>query len=1194
MSDYTSKLTNKNFHYWIKGNVALNLAKEGIGHIINNRIETFHTVILQEVLGSQNGNLCNECQTENVLPCPTSGVCTGRPGSCSYHCTKEKMFRPCPKNQCDKIKEKIRKSHRFNKPSWKNTRAELWGIYSWEIAKCYMPPDGYLMVTTIGETDLNGILGIIANHVGFKTLFDENTREELKLDELTISMNDITQVITDVIKVNTEKSLQDIRTALKEHEQTTGDTIEDILKTTASQIKRKATEDIENAAKRVKHETVSHIDEAQTEAVVNIKVVANAAVADIKLQHAKALESRSAEYNQLKNDLLDDLITYYEHEHGAIPVSPLVPENDTPLLQFYVPARMIKVEPSVTDQGMKCVIRKPVDSFHDIFKNGRNLCHNIYISAQAGIGKTTFSKRLCMVWCNAKTSLSDSFKDKNILHSEIEMLRTFDFVFFILLREVSGKKCHIDDMIIDHLVPQLAGSHVYTQEFVKEVLRRETCLIIIDGLDEWSNPPSSEFRSFTSVPQRIVRKTCVILTTTRPWKMHEARISKSKIDKEIEMIELDRTSTDQLVRNVVFALPDIPDQDRLVNDICTRIANKTFEDIMATPVLLIQLICLWHDGRTAGESKCQMYCNIIEFILHRGVEKIQELGKQSLLQGLQLKKVEYTDYPVCFSMNEYCRSHFSFLMNVGKLAFMTLVNENKESRLVLHTDTVQKFLSDDELQCCLEMGLLTKSKRRSVSVSAFTVSFIHKGFQEFFCALYMLSSSEEANILDVVSELCNSVRKILDLSNVFIFLSGLIPHKLSTLSKRLCDSVAHDSLIKEYRCELCVFNKLDDRNKPLKELQDMYVACVQESEYNAGGGINICQEDFVYDIDCKKDNYLKGFRTLLSQNIDRIKSIFINTEGTYIKLRQLIDEFHLSKTRSLEKLSVVSEVEKHDFDDILSGSLQSLKALSIKCVRWLGNTWTFECVTLSESSIMTLQNMPLLECFALECVNVTHKQLGSLLEYISDTKSLKQIAIGKLNCIDHSNSCEGFDLDLSGHVDLSFLEFGSLSLKSFKLNVLSLENCAIGRLKANILTSLLESLSKATKLRQFSCLNFTALDDVTEKVLQTLYLLHNLHGIYLQQVDLGDRTINLSAEMKNIECIHLNRVKMTTSLVTKLVDFVQTLQHSVAIILRNCEIKEEADYKKLKENIYSSDKFVVSYDGLTELNYHLFSFKSVV
>jgi hypothetical protein len=172
-----STLANKNFQYWLKANLAINITKSGIEECVDKEISNYHAAILDSVRTPEQilqGELCHDCTTENVLCCPTRQICKrNRAGTCSFHNTPTALNRPCPKNICDKLREKIRRSHEFNSPSWKNTRAERWCTYHWEIAKCYMPPDGYFAVDSLTDTDLNGILSVIMNHSALVSIFGQ-------------------------------------------------------------------------------------------------------------------------------------------------------------------------------------------------------------------------------------------------------------------------------------------------------------------------------------------------------------------------------------------------------------------------------------------------------------------------------------------------------------------------------------------------------------------------------------------------------------------------------------------------------------------------------------------------------------------------------------------------------------------------------------------------------------------------------------------------------------------------------------------------------------------------------------------------------------------------------------------------------------------------------------------------------------
>ncbi|XP_052786232.1 uncharacterized protein LOC128221672 [Mya arenaria] len=66
----------------------------------------------------------------------------------------------------------------FAAPSWKNTKAEEWCINSWQVAKCFFPPDGYIDVSNPGDTDFNGVINLIINCTLFEDYFNDNLTVE--------------------------------------------------------------------------------------------------------------------------------------------------------------------------------------------------------------------------------------------------------------------------------------------------------------------------------------------------------------------------------------------------------------------------------------------------------------------------------------------------------------------------------------------------------------------------------------------------------------------------------------------------------------------------------------------------------------------------------------------------------------------------------------------------------------------------------------------------------------------------------------------------------------------------------------------------------------------------------------------------------------------------------------------------------
>ncbi|KAH3706292.1 hypothetical protein DPMN_065677 [Dreissena polymorpha] len=175
MASLADVFTEKERTNWLKAWLAVDIAKSGLEQFAENEAKAVHTNIYKNVLSSVPAPAaCNLCNTANLLQCPTQGICNKRgvKGSCKVmHNTSANQPRPCPNNVCNKVLNEIEKQHKYAIPSWKNTTATQWASTPWQIAKAYLPPDGYSGKSSIQDTDLNGIISFMRNCKHFDTKF---------------------------------------------------------------------------------------------------------------------------------------------------------------------------------------------------------------------------------------------------------------------------------------------------------------------------------------------------------------------------------------------------------------------------------------------------------------------------------------------------------------------------------------------------------------------------------------------------------------------------------------------------------------------------------------------------------------------------------------------------------------------------------------------------------------------------------------------------------------------------------------------------------------------------------------------------------------------------------------------------------------------------------------------------------------
>ncbi|KAH3799229.1 uncharacterized protein CXorf38-like isoform X3 [Dreissena polymorpha] len=157
MATNINLFTDKEATNWFKACIALNVTKEGLTNFLEKELQKVHSVV---------GTSCGKCCIEKLIKCPTLKYCKKTKGNnCIFH----KSQQPQHCQICDKVKQNIVTLHRYGGPSWRNTHAENWAHDYWEIGKCFLPLDGYSSVSSVQESDFNGVISIMLNCLHFQT-----------------------------------------------------------------------------------------------------------------------------------------------------------------------------------------------------------------------------------------------------------------------------------------------------------------------------------------------------------------------------------------------------------------------------------------------------------------------------------------------------------------------------------------------------------------------------------------------------------------------------------------------------------------------------------------------------------------------------------------------------------------------------------------------------------------------------------------------------------------------------------------------------------------------------------------------------------------------------------------------------------------------------------------------------------------
>ncbi|XP_053381662.1 uncharacterized protein LOC123558371 [Mercenaria mercenaria] len=725
---------------------------------------------------------------------------------------------------------------------------------------------------------------------------------------------------------------------------------------------------------------------------------------DPRQKHADVDHRSEAEqdYKERKKQLKDELVAFYRTRYSTIPLSPLFEEQDTPLVDFYILPEMNLIEKknkTLAEEETKT----PVKSLSDVFKSEKS--SEIYLTADAGYGKTAFSKYLAVTWCQAHCPEKEY--TKYFKEDAIKAMRGFEFLFLVLLRD-SSDDCSIDDLIVKQIVQNFSRPFALTIESIQEIMHQERYLIILDGIDEWIHPEKKCSKLPKTIPHRNVRKKCAILTTTRPWKLGVLNLKTSEIDKKVELVKLNSESAQILEERAISKMKnlDVDEAKILAKQLNEKIKENKLEDLESVPLLTMYLICLWCDDIPLGHSKCGLYASIIELLLSRTISKHPEVELTC--------KPSQSVIPQCFSEHEHCTKYCTYLKALGKLAFETLFSETKESILVFNKSVADKYLSPNDLKLSLYSGLLTQSTEKTLTKQISKLSFSHKTIQEFFCALY-ISCQNESDVKEIFLKECKSLQSILDMSTVFVFISGMNAEIISSISRNFMSVISEDKRTSEYRTTFG--NLYNSGCQPLEDIQDMYISCMKEN--TSDKELKICCQDFFFSRDCKEEKYFNHLTQLSVDNKNNMASINIVTRDGR-SLREINDRWDLVDPFNINKIYYCGYDENAPLPVLLNKSTKCLYVIS-------RDSW-------SREMLKTLQNNSLLQAIYIYGFKMSHDVLNDFLNYIINRKTMTEIRLGDLSCAEHWGSCS-LSLDFCQHSDLRKLELGKIpEVSQLKVN----------------------------------------------------------------------------------------------------------------------------------------------------------------
>ncbi|XP_072176951.1 uncharacterized protein [Diadema setosum] len=455
----------------------------------------------------------------------------------------------------------------------------------------------------------------------------------------------------------------------------------------------------------------------------------------------------------------EDLKAYYRKTRRKVTVDPLNFMERLNLDDIYTNLSLIDISSNQ---------KRPL-SYKDLLTNegNSNLSKRLLIKGDGGAGKTTLCAKIAWDWCQGK------------------ILQDLDMVILVPLRDVIDVNKSIGSIVERYL----SDSNETTPNLIDDYISKNlhNVLLLFDGFDEFSG--NLEHGSSSDVIRILVSeqyKSCKVIVTSRPWRIHEFTLTKSLAD-DYTFINVEGFKKEDLstyIRKYFYSRKKGAVAENLISFIEE---NDVIRSNMAPfPIYCAMLCLMWEEfseERRREMMKMQTFSEIfgamISFLKeHYASKSCGSLQKQDVVEKVREASKAIQDVSE-IALNGLLDRHFSF--------------------------PEEQFREcGDAMQTCVMVGVLTTEKkvigrerRQRANTSYFvesTVLFPHKLFQEYTAGVYITNLfSKDRPKYDHLKY------KLLPRSQEFRYLL----YFASALKKELGLDIIH-GLIKEGNQDLCI------------------------------------------------------------------------------------------------------------------------------------------------------------------------------------------------------------------------------------------------------------------------------------------------------------------------------------------------------------------------------------------------------
>ncbi|XP_052811061.1 uncharacterized protein LOC128238834 isoform X2 [Mya arenaria] len=521
-------------------------------------------------------------------------------------------------------------------------------------------------------------------------------------------------------------------------------------------------------------------------------------------------------------DLKSKLIRYILTNFLTIPLNPIVQHLHSKLIDFYEPPIMTKTVQERNQDGNPPILQKPITEIKELFifnecKDYKTPSYTkrVYISGEAGMGKTSFIQYLALAWCAVHGESEECVRMREKmkmfkLFSDIEYLKDTQLLFLLHLQKFE-KESTCKGMLSTHLHEALGYSPEYAQKLIT-MIDRPNAVVLIDGLDEWRH-------STNQLPELNDLYQTNVICSSRPCKIDSCVTSPRQTHNQITITGIGFESLERLIINATKCLSREGIQvrndvntftDTLRPTIISLIASKS-DEMRVAPFFILQILCLWHNRMDLGKTRTQMYENMSEMLILRMQEKQSEKCKITACNS-QFPKTMKATCDIQQSEHIAKLSQLAFyLVFTGPTEHSLQFSEKDLSSMnVSENQNINDMFKEIE-QFCLNSGILRGTVRKTSLGQEPIYSFIHKSYQEFFAAFHIVAHKCDTNICREITANTQTLQDVVELANVFDFVCGYDPRCIEAMV----------SLIDDLTTKHAIKTDDDRRIKLIKTIQNM-------------------------------------------------------------------------------------------------------------------------------------------------------------------------------------------------------------------------------------------------------------------------------------------------------------------------------------------------------------------------------------